>query len=1133
MFSFAYAGLPNAAENITSPLGLIALYFPSLMQACLMLRKHYQSIAGLLRCMAASLPLWGRCPAGADEVCFGRIKQVYVENRDLRKREGWRTTMDKIEHSDASIEAFNAQERFNHTSSNFAFLSVPERIHEQAEKNPAKIAVFSTPLGAMSYGELDVQSNRVANCLQKRLAGGQSCDGGNPCRDIVIGVLLERSTGAYIAEQGILKAGAAFLPFVTSYPDDRIRFCLEDAKAPLLITSAALKAARPELQGKFAVVALEELLQTEDTSYPAIPIAPDDLAYVIYTSGSTGKPKGVMIEHHSFANYMERDEKSIEIVHFVREGRVSLAMAAFSFDVSIVEEFVPLSNGCTVCIAAEAEIHDPLLLSNCIESMGINAIFCTPTFLLSILSIPECREALKNIDFYDVGAEAFPAGLFGKLRELRTDSVILNVYGPTECTMGCAAAVMEDEGEIVVGGPMVNTKFYVVNQHGEYLPIGEKGELIICGDCVGRGYINLPEHTAKAFFTINGERAYHSGDLASWTKDGAIRIHGRIDNQVKLRGFRIELDEIEKVMGEYPPIASCAVKVLCPSGKSDYLAGYFTTVDEQEPAIEDILTFMKQRLPDYMIPVAVKQMAAMPQTVNGKIDRKKLPDIEPLRADVRHVPPRNDNERYVRDIFAEVLHLDCDTLGIEDDFFQLGGDSLSSMVLVSKLTDKGISSFDVFTLRTVERLAALLDERDTAEDLDLKDDKERRKPHKLSPMQIEMVDTQFAEFRSTMFNNMSYFLRFSPKTDSERLQKAVNAAIRNHPALAMRISFDDEVDLVQTYTPELIPDVQYEYMSDLEIIRLADDLVQPFHIFKDPLVRVRLFKSPRYIYLFFDVHHLAMDGSSLGIVMADIIRAYRGEPLPRDYYCIYLANEEILRNSPQYQEDKAYFEAQYGGYDWCNIPEPDKNKEEELHLEADSRVIKLPFDEDDLETAEKRLQVSRSVMAIAAAIKSLHEFSGKNDVMTNWIFNNRLGGYAADSVGMMIKNLPVGIHMDKIDRIETLLQEVKLQVTEGIAHSSYDYFLANDRRFKNDPMEVNYQCNINADELDELQPFYLPLNNSYRAPGARLELEFMENNDNSGCFESEFEWAGNIFSRNLMMKFHNLYMKNFVEIVMG
>ncbi len=312
--------------------------------------------------------------------------------------------------------------------------------------------------------------------------------------------------------------------------------------------------------------------------------------------------------------------------------------------------------------------------------------------------------------------------------------------------------------------------------------------------------------------------------------------------------------------------------------------------------------------------------------------------------------------------------------------------------------------------------------------------------------------------------------------------------------------------------------ISYEYMSDLEIIRLSRDLIRPFNIFKEPLVRVRLFKSPRYIYMFFDVHHLAMDGSSLDLLMSDIIRAYRGEPLPRDYYCTYLAKEEKLRASPQYEEDKAYFLSTYGGYDWCSIPEPDKGNKSDLNLEADSRQIKLPFDETDLAEAEERLHASRSVIAIASAIQALHEFSGQKHIMTNWIFNNRLGGYAANSVGMLIKNLPVGVHMEQIDSMETLLAEVKKQVTEGITHSSYDYFFANYKSYQEAPMEVNYQLNINADELDELQPFYLPLPNEYRAPGTTLELEFLENNDNSGYLESEFEWAGNIFSRNRIVK---------------
>ena len=1016
------------------------------------------------------------------------------------------------------------QEKFNHTKSSFPFVPVSVQIHRQAMKNPDKIAVISAGR-KMSYGELDMQSSRAANFLLRKFARLERK------KDIIIGVVLERSEYAYIAEQGILKAGASFLPFVTSYPDERINFCLADANAPLLITSSTLQQAR-SFNGDYEVVTIEEMLSGTDVSYPeSVSIAPDDLAYVIYTSGSTGKPKGVMIEQHNLANYVQRDEMSVEIMHYVREGRVSLALAAFSFDVSLVEEFVPLANGCTVCIATEEEIHDPFLLAKVMTEAGVNGITCTPTFLLSILNIPECAEALKNVDFYDVGAEAFPAGLFTKLRNLRPDSVIMNVYGPTECTMGCSAALMETEGEIVVGGPMVNTKFYIVDQQGEFLPVGEKGELIICGDCVGRGYINLPDRTAQAFFTCNGLRAYHSGDLASWTEQGTIRIHGRIDNQIKLRGFRIELDEIEKVMAEFPQVESCAVKVLSRSGKSDYLAGYFTAAPDNHPEIQEITAFMKNRLPEYMIPTVMLRVESMPQTVNGKIDRKQLPYIAPAQSTENYVAPRNESEMYICKAFADVLHLAEENISVEDDFFQLGGDSLSSMVLVSQLMDKGISSADVFSLRTVERLAVLLDERSNAESLEAVDDYERPRPHKLSPMQVEMVDNQMMKPRTTMFNNMSYFFRFSRNIDPQKLQQAVNDAIRNHPALAMKIVFDDDNDLVQVYSPESLPEVQIEYMCDLDIIKLSNDLVKPFKIFNSPLLNVRLFKSDRYTYLFFDVHHLAMDGASLSIVLADIMRAYNGEELPRDYYCAYLANEEKIRQSRQYEEDKEYFQTAYGGYDWCKIPETDKN--DPYNLEAEQRKIQLPFDEQDLAETEQRLHASRSVIAIAAAIQALHEFSGKNDIMTNWIFNNRLGSYAANSVGMLIKNLPVGIHMDKIDSTSALLAEVKRQVTEGIAHSSYDYFVANDQPFLDDPMEVNYQLNINADELGELRPFYLPLANHYSAPGARLELEFLENDNNSGCFESEFEWAGNLFSRQKMVDFHQLYIEKFINFVFG
>ena len=334
---------------------------------------------------------------------------------------------------------------------------------------------------------------------------------------------------------------------------------------------------------------------------------------------------------------------------------------------------------------------------------------------------------------------------------------------------------------------------------------------------------------------------------------------------------------------------------------------------------------------------------------------------------------------------------------------------------------------------------------------------------------------------------------------------------------------------MQTYFPEQIPEVQFEKITDMELIRHKDELVKPFKMFNSPLLRVQMFISERYCYLFFDVHHLAMDGACIGIIMSSIVDAYMGKPLQPDYYCSYLAKEDLLRESPQYLEDKEYFENQYSGYDWCCIPEPDKN---DPVPRAAGRVVRFPFDASDLEAAEERLNASRSIIAIAAAILTLHKTSGKNDIMTNWIFNNRLGSFASDSVGMLIKNLPVGIHMDQIHGLEELIIEIKKQVTNGIAHCSYDYFAAQESAFISDPMEVNYQQNMNADELSLLHPFQIGLENKYHAPGARLELEFLENDDNSGLFDSEMEWAANCFSEEKMLRFHDLYIENFERIVL-
>ncbi len=1008
-------------------------------------------------------------------------------------------------------------EAFNETRAEFAFVPVQEQIHRHALEKPEAPAVTAAGR-TLTFGELDALSGRLAECLKAKGVG----------RDQLVGVLFDRNVWAYVAEQAVLKAGGAFIPFIPEYPDDRIDFCMEDAGGRILLTMEAQKEGRGLAEDKYEILTLEQAFGVRDAEEiraeesfrqaESVPVNPGDLAYCIYTSGSTGRPKGVMIEHGNIANYVHRNEKSIEIMHYAAPGRINLALAAFSFDVSVVEEFVPLCNGNPVVIATEAEIHNPSELARLIRETGANGITCTPTYLLSLLDIPESRDAIAQLTFFDIGAEAFPRQLYDRLRELRKDSVILNVYGPTECTMGCSAAEMTGAENVTVGPPIANTVFYVADLFGNPLPVGLRGELIICGAQVGRGYVNLPEKTVAAFFTHEGMRAYHSGDLAAWDARGEIRIFGRLDNQIKLRGFRIELDEIEKVMAEFPGIKASAAMVRKGAG-TEYLAGYYTAAGEIDP--EELKRHLQEKLPEYMVPNALKRLDEMPMTSNGKVDRKALPEPEMKELGAEYVAPETETEKILCAAFARTMKLEENQVGLMNDFFDLGGDSLKAMVALSEAKIEGLTAADIFQLRTPGNIARELEKRAGRESLEERERKARLVPHTITPMQTEMIDHQLFRPDSTMWSNMHLLARFGEDVDAERLCDAVNKALANHPALSVAFFFDDDNELRQQYRPGLLREVKVRDILPETEDSLGDFLVVPFpRILNACLCKVNVFRGRKGCYLFLDVHHLLMDGGSLSVLLTDVANAYFGRPLTKDYYFATLAEEEARAAAGETLKDRAYFVERYGDEEWCNIPEPDH---ESRNINQAGHMHRLRFDAAQVADAEAYWGVSHSVMAISAGLMALSRFTGKKHVMVNWIFNNRLAPETEHVVGMLIKNLPAAARMEDISSTRELLASVKEQVTEGIAHCGWDYMTEHRVPYVNDSMEINLQLGINADELNELGAEFLPLEDEFSAAGARLEMELLENEYGDGGFDSEMEYAEGLFDAARMEKFHGLY----------
>lgn len=593
-------------------------------------------------------------------------------------------------------------ESFNQTDYPVEIMSVNRLFEAWVQKAPQRTAVIANG-EKLTYEELNRLSNRLAHAL---------IDLGIR-EDTIVGLILERGIPVYITRQGILKAGGAFLPMVPEYPDDRIDFCLTDAECPYVITTEKIKEERSSLwNGKsYRVLTVEELLKTgeeenaERETNPDAAISATSLAYCLYTSGSTGRPKGVLIEHGNLCNFVNSNPINTEIRNYTDHGTVSLALAAITFDVSVMEEFIPLCNGMTICMANEDEIHNPLALADLLIRNHVDIMKCTPSYMTNIIEEPQMHEALAKIKAFDIGAEAFPQTLYGKMRKVNPTAAIVNSYGPTECTVSCTTKILTGDGEINIGGPLTNMKVYVVNRKNKLLPVGICGELIICGAGVGRGYVKLPDKNREAFFKLRGLPAYHSGDLVKWNRKGEIVFLGRLDNQVKLRGLRVELDEVENAVNSFDGVKMSKV-IVKNNGSEEYLAGYFTA--EKEIDLSELTEHLKSKLTHYMVPGALMQLEKMPLTVNGKIDKKQLPEIAYQSEARDYVAPSTELEQRLCDKFAEILTLE--KVGVTENFFEIGGTSLSATKIAMYAITMGYPLVykDIFANPTPRKLAGFI-----------------------------------------------------------------------------------------------------------------------------------------------------------------------------------------------------------------------------------------------------------------------------------------------------------------------------------------------------------------------------------------------------------------------------------------
>ncbi|MBE6133679.1 MAG: amino acid adenylation domain-containing protein [Erysipelotrichaceae bacterium] len=581
----------------------------------------------------------------------------------------------------------------NNTHVDVEDVTVNVLLERQAIKNKDKVAVIGCN-GQFTYDEFNKAANKVAHTL---------LDNKVELSQPVV-MFMPRIKEAYVVRQGIVKSGGAFVPIDPKYPDDRVEYIITDSKSKFMLSTREIIANRQDLIKKTGIIpfAIEDVLTSKKDDNPNVKIPSTSLAYMIYTSGSTGKPKGVMIAHHNLMNYV-CDGSNLATREYREIGNdcVACSFASFSFDASLQEEFVVLTHGYTAVIASEEEIENPLLLAKTLKKNKVNVMFMTPSFVSNFVDMEEFIDALRGFKQLDMGAENVPIELCNKLRGLGVNATINNGYGPTETTITCTYSLVRDE-YMTIGKPVANTKVYILDKTGHILPTNAIGDLTIAGDSVGLGYYGMPEKTKTAFIEVNGERAYRTGDLARINNDGNVEFFGRLDNQVKLRGLRVELDEIEKVLNSYPGVSNSVILVKTNPTDGDYLVAYFAASKEVDK--DDLTAHMAKSLTPYMIPKVMMQLEKIPLTPNGKIDKKALPEpvMEEKKKDVKAAS--NDLEEKLLGIFKKVLG--TDNVGVDDDFFEMGGTSLSvsKVAMFALNASLPIAYGDVFDYPTVLEL---------------------------------------------------------------------------------------------------------------------------------------------------------------------------------------------------------------------------------------------------------------------------------------------------------------------------------------------------------------------------------------------------------------------------------------------
>ncbi len=926
--------------------------------------------------------------------------------------------------------------------------TIQQLFEEQVLKNPDAVAVeFDNT--SLTYSQLNQQANQLAHYLRAL--------GVKP--ETVVGIALNRSLQTVVAALGVLKSGGAYLPIDPDYPPERIQYMIEDSAIRLLITEDELveRFSKQNLQ-LISLGQHQAEIASQATGNPTPVNDPQNLAFIIYTSGSTGRPKGVMLQHRGMVNFLQNMVTDFNL----EPGKSFLQIASFSFDAASSEIFSAITSGAKVQMIDRETLLSTQKLVEFLNRKKVTTATIPPS-LLTLL--PE--DQISGMETILSVGDVCPWELAKRFK----DHVrFVNGYGPTEGTIGAIWGTVDDTHQsdtisVPIGRPITNVRIYLLDDQLNPVPVGVPGEIYIGGAGVARGYWQRPDLTAEKFIPdpFNeqpGARMYKTGDLARWLSDGQIEFIGRVDFQVKIRGFRIELGEIEAQLLKHPAVKDVVVVARGHNPEDKYLVAYFVPQDDQTVDGNDLHAFVKEHLPEYMVPAAYVKMEQLPLTPNGKVNRRALPDPEQTdRVVHEYVAPATPEEELLATIWEDLLNLE--KVSVTANFFDLGGHSLLATQLVSRIRDAfdiELPLKEIFSAPTIRQLARKLQAAKT-----------REEGFKVPPIQkIERsakLPLSFAQQRlwfldqlqpGSAFYNIPGAVRLKGKLNIPALEKALTLVVQRHETL--RTTFDDEdgKPFVVIHEPQAVrlPITDLSHLPESEREQQLKKLTleenrKPFDLKTGPLFRAQLIKlqDDEHVILL-TMHHIISDGWSMGIFLQEIATFYA---------------QQLKGQSPHLPE----LEIQYVDYAaWQQSWLKGEVLEKELDfwrktLGQDPPVLELPTDfprpavqtfngktisiKADKALTQKIKELSRQhnvtpFMTLLAAFQVLlHRYSRQNEILVGSPIANRNRSETEKLIGFFVNNIVIKGDFNDRPEFSELLQQIRENTLNAYAHQDVPF----------------------------------------------------------------------------------------------